>query len=115
MPPILVIKFTALERGRSLIGTSDVCAILLKCSFESDVLGTLSPLQLDLLEWMDACALSRAQLFATLWTVACQVPLSMGFPRQKYWSGLSFPTPGDLPDPGIEPASSALAGGFFYH
>ena len=49
-------------------------------------------------------------------TVACQVPLSMGFPRQEYWSGLPFPSSGNLPDPGIEPmstASPALAGGFF--
>ena len=56
------------------------------------------------------------RLFATSWTVACQTPLSMGFPRQKYWSGLPFPTPGDLSDPGIEPASPAspaLAGRFF--
>ena len=44
----------------------------------------------------------------TPWTVDQQVPLSMGFPRQEYWSGLPFPSPGDLPDPGIEPASSAL-------
>jgi len=46
-------------------------------------------------------------------TVAHQAPLSMGFPRQEYWSGLSFPSPGDLPHTGIEPASPALAGGFF--
>ena len=51
--------------------------------------------------------------YATLWTVACQAPLSMGFPRQEYWSGLPFPSPGHLPDPGIGPASPALAGGFF--
>ena len=51
--------------------------------------------------------------FATLWTVACQAPLSVGVPRQEYWSGLSFPSPGDLPDPGIEPESLALSGGFF--
>ena len=44
---------------------------------------------------------------ATPWTVACQAPLSMGFSRQEYWSGLSCPSPGDLPDPGIEPASPA--------
>ena len=44
----------------------------------------------------------------TLWTVACQAPLSMGFSRQQYWSGLPFPPPGDLPDPGIEPGSPAL-------
>ena len=47
-------------------------------------------------------------LFATPWTVAHQAPLSMGFSRQEYWSGLPFPSPGDLPDPGIEPRSPAL-------
>ena len=55
-------------------------------------------------------------LFATSWTVAHQAPLSMEFSRQEYWSGLPFPTPGDLPDPGIKPTSlesPALAGGFF--
>ena len=51
--------------------------------------------------------------FATLWTIVCQAPLSMRFPRQEYWSGLPFPSPGDLPNPGIEPVSPALAGGFF--
>ena len=44
----------------------------------------------------------------TPWTVARQAPLSMGFPRQEYWSGLPFPSPGDLPDPGIEPSYPAL-------
>ena len=56
---------------------------------------------------------SCVQLFATPWTVAYQVPPSMGFSRQECWSGLPFPSPGDLPDPGIEPASPALEGGFF--
>ena len=50
--------------------------------------------------------------FETPWTVACQAPLSMEFSRQEYWSGLPFPGPGDLPHPGIEPASPVLAGGF---
>ena len=53
--------------------------------------------------------------FVTPWTVACQAPLSMGFPRQEYWSGLPFPSPGGLPDPGIKPTSPlspVLAGGF---
>ena len=45
---------------------------------------------------------------ATPWTVARQTPLSMGFSRQEYWSGLPFPSPGDLPDPGIEPESPSL-------
>ena len=51
--------------------------------------------------------------FATPWTVACQAPLSMGFPRQEYWSGLPFPSSGDLPNPAIGPTFPALAGGFF--
>ena len=45
--------------------------------------------------------------------MTCQAPLFMSFPRQEYWSGLPFPSPGALPDPGIEPASPALAGRFF--
>ena len=60
--------------------------------------------------------LSSVQLFATPWTVAHQAPLSLGFSRQEYWSGLPFPPPGDLPDPGIEPqylTSLTLAGKFF--
>ena len=58
-------------------------------------------------------SLSHVQLFATPRTVAHQAPLSMGFPRQEYWSGLPFPSPGDLLDPGIEPRSPTLGGGFF--
>ena len=54
------------------------------------------------------CGLSHVQFFVTPWTVAPQAPLSMGFPRQEYWSGLSFPSPGDLPDSGIKPKSPAL-------
>ena len=60
--------------------------------------------------------LSCVQLFATLCTVAHHAPLSMGFSRQEYWRGMPCPTPGDLPDLGVEPAcltSPALAGGFF--
>ena len=51
--------------------------------------------------------LSHVRLFATLWTVAYQASLSMGFSRQEYCSGLPFPSPGDLPDPGMEPGSPA--------
>ena len=50
-------------------------------------------------------SLSHVRLFATLWTVARQVPLSMGFSKQKYWSGLPCPPPGELPNLGIEPTS----------
>ena len=65
---------------------------------------------------MHAQLFSRVHLFATPGSVAHQAPLSMGFSRQEYWSGLPFLTPGDLPDPGIEPTSLVsppLAGGFF--
>ena len=57
--------------------------------------------------------LSRVRLFATPWTVACQAPLSMGFPRKEYWSELPFPSPGDLSDSGIKLRSPVLAGRFF--
>ena len=65
-----------------------------------------------------AKSLSHVQLFAILWTVACQGPLSMGFSRQEYCSGFPFPPPRDLPDPGIKPTcpeSPELADRFFYH
>ena len=58
-------------------------------------------------------SLSCVQLFATPWTVAYQAPPSIGFSRQEYWSGLPFLSPEDLPDPGFEPVSPALAGRFF--
>ena len=57
---------------------------------------------------MKVKSLSRAQLFVTPWTVAYQAPQSMRFSRQEYWSGLPFPSPGDLPDPGIKPRSPVL-------
>ena len=53
-------------------------------------------------------SLSRVRLFVTPWTIAYQAPPSMIFSRQEYWNGLLFPSPGDLPDPGIEPGSPAL-------
>ena len=52
--------------------------------------------------------LSRVQLFAAPWTLAYQAPLSIEFSRQEHWSGLPFPSPGDLPNPGIEPGSPTL-------
>ena len=64
------------------------------------------------------CALSCDQLFSTQWTKALQAPLSMAFSRQEYWSRLPFPSPRDLPNPGIKPTSlvpPVLAGKFFYH
>ena len=65
---------------------------------------------------VELSCLSRVQLFATPWSVAHQAPLSMGFSRREYWSGLPFPSPGDIPDPGIESVSlitPVSAEGFF--
>ena len=68
------------------------------------------------IEGIRACVLSLfrlVQLFVTLWTVACQASWSMGFSRQEYWSGLPFPSPGDLPNPRVETGSPALQTDFF--
>ena len=73
------------------------------------------PLCRQLVGWQvgvgEKCVLSHSScvwVFATPWAIALQAPLSMGFSRQEYWSGLPCPPPGDLPNPGIEPGSSAL-------
>ena len=58
------------------------------------------------------CLVTQSCLFATLWTVVRQAPLSMGSSRKEYWSGLPFPPPGDLPDPGIEPMSPVSPAAF---
>ena len=63
-----------------------------------------------LLLWFICSSMSNS--FATPWTMALQAPLTMEFPRQEHWSGLPFPSPGDLPKPGITPESPALVGGF---
>ena len=77
---------------------------------QSETLLQIESLQITLLNGVAAAAqlLSHIQLFATPWTVAHQAPLSLGFSRQEYWSGSPFPSPGDLPDPGIKPGSLAL-------
>ena len=63
---------------------------------------------LDILWYVKVKSLSHVRLFVTPWTIAYQAPPSMGFSRQECWSGLPFPSPGDLPDPGIEPRSPSL-------
>ena len=85
--------------------------------FPTRILG--SDCGVELQSWDLRCMyeISHVQFFATPWTVAHQTSLSMEFSRQEYWSGLPFLSPGDLPDPGTEPASPvspALAGGFFF-
>ena len=82
-------------------------------------LSSLEPHFSNLTVWCHACVLSlfsRVQLFVTPWTAVHQAPLSMGFSRQEYWSGLPFPPPGDLLNSGIKPESlisPALADRFF--
>ena len=98
--------------GRSYIGidvVKDISTLKSQTNHRSYWLGWINTL------WSTAyylssrtCVLSQVQLFAILWTVARQVPLSMGFPRQEYWRGLPCCPPGDLPDPGTEPWSPAL-------
>ena len=63
---------------------------------------------------LGVCVLSHVQLRVTLWAVAHQASLSMGFSRQENWSGLPCPPPGDLPDPGVEPVAPVLQVGFYH-
>ena len=105
------------QRQRSLAGYSPWCCKRVRHDFKQQqslylqrpfTLASQPPASLSIVSH-----LSCVWLCATLWTIALQVPLPMRFSRQKYWSGLPFPSPGDLLDPGIQPASPALAGGFF--
>ena len=73
-----------------------------------DIWFDLLPVSLKQIQKVKVKSLSCVRLFATPWAVAHQAPPSMGFSRQEYWSGLPFPSPGDLPNPGIRPRSSAL-------
>ena len=82
-----------------------------KCSMDSSLVylwGVVVILPFSLIGRMLNHSLSCVQLFVTSWTVAHQAPPSMGFSRQEYWSGLPFPSPGDLPHPGIKPRSPTL-------
>ena len=81
------------------------CSYFLICCLGNTVVIDISAF-LPTVKWVKS--LNRVQLFATPWTVACQAPPSMEFSRQEYWTGLPFPSPGDLPDPGIKPGSPTL-------
>ena len=74
---------------------------------------SLYPMSVSPLKKWKCLSLNCVWLFATLWPVSHQTPLSMGFPREEYWSGLPFPSQGDLSNPGIEAKTPALAGRFF--
>ena len=85
------------------------------CGTEVSNVDTCQP-NTDISLWLYGHAQVVSDFFVTLWTVACETPPSLEFSRQEYWSGVTFPSPGDLPEPGIEPLSPespALAGGFF--
>ena len=84
--------------GGQSIGVSASASVLPKVSIVNVIRKQTNKNKMKLLRCV--------QLFATLWTVAYQAPPSMGFSRQKYWSGLPFPSPGDLPDPGTKPGSN---------
>ena len=84
------------------------CRCLMRCSGRVNRGTSLQKICCSGSRWMCVQSLSHVQLFVTPWTVALQAPLSMEFSRQEYWSGLSFPSPGDLPNPGIKPRSPAL-------
>jgi len=83
------------------------CRCLMRCSGRVNRGTSLQKICCSGSRWICVQSLSHVQLFATPWTVALQAPLSMEFSRQEYWSGLPFPPPGDLPNPGIESASPA--------
>ena len=76
---------------------------------ESDKVGVnIHPCFLRIVPFYACCCCLGGKSFVTPWTIALKAPLSMGFPRQEYWTGLPFASPGDLPDPGIEPTSPVL-------
>ena len=79
----------------------------MKLKLESRLLGEIS-ITSDMQMKVKVKSLSRVRLFETPWTVAYQAPLSIGFSRQEYWSGLPVPSPGDLLHPGIEPGAVSI-------
>ena len=127
----IFISFSQLLYGRNLISGNPRLSLLFSLGFHLNSRQAYRPLVLNFLSGLvsvempclPAAGFGRAllyslcvcvcsvahyvQLFATSWTVVCQAPLSMGFSRQEYWSGLPFPSPEDLPNQGIEPWSPA--------
>ena len=100
--PKSISKFLALSTPARL---PSGCVLEVQCTFKELVIKCNACMRAQLL--------SCVQLCVSPWAVVCQAPPSMGFSRQGYWSGLPFPPPGDLPDPGTETTSPVVAGGFF--
>ena len=107
-PKVLVSMWNDQNSHALLETTLENC---LEASSEAKYMGTLQSWKVKGL--VAQLVKELVWLFATPWTIACQASLSMGFSRKEYWSGLPFLPLGDLPVPGIEPASPALAGRFF--
>ena len=97
-------------KSRDITLSTKVPLVKAMVFWELDCEESWAPKNWCFLLWCWRRLLSRVQLFATLWTVTCQVPLSIGFYKQEYWCGLPCPSPGDLPDPGIEPISHVSGG-----
>ena len=102
------------------MNSNALCASSSQLLYKLEYFLKIIPIVLNLFSILEAvcacCHFNHVQLFATLQTIACWAPLSMGFYRQEYWSGLPHPPPGEFPDPGIKPASPvspALADRFF--
>ena len=104
-----------LEQDLSFLSFSYTLGAPAEDVLESPILSLLQELAylLGLFTRVKVKSLSLVRLFATPWTVAYQAPPSMGFSRQEYWSGVPFPSLGDLPNPGIEPGSPNIAGRLF--
>ena len=103
--------YTFLQKYRWVHSVLSVLHLLSSCNNTSyQLLGfnSLFDWLHPILKYGDGLVTKSCLILVTPWTVACQVPLSLGFSRQEYWSGLAFPSLGDLPDPGIEPRSPAL-------
>ena len=120
--PSLIVRYWLLTRKEPLMSSESKWLITESPWWVGSRLLCLSVTNTIICCWRQKCVcvrvLSRVWLFVTPQTVVCQAPLSMGFSRQEYWSGLPFPSPGDPPNPGIKPTSlafPALAGGFFHH
>ena len=101
-------KNSAMTPGTPFIGQAQIFKHLLSKSREHQQLPQSHPENMDSYTRKKVKSLSHIQLFAIPWTVAYQPPLSMGFSRQEYWSGVPLPSPGDLPNPGIELGSPTL-------
>ena len=104
-----ILEWVAMLSSRGSSRPRDQTLCLLNCQAGSlPLVPPGKPSTHGAIKWKKVKSLIRVRLFVTPWTVAYQAPPSVGFSRQEYWSGLPFPSPGSLPNPGVEPGSPAL-------